>query len=380
MKLKCDLFLPYLIRLKKEATDLETQKKKAMQNYLSSNKMESFDKLHRNARIFAFTNASRSPRVRYPKECDNDTMPTSSAKRISIYPVTKGSVTNEPLDVKSASHIHQRSNRNSLVTENISVNHVVQITVPRSSTGSEVRRRSMLVRENSMTTAHSDNLMTAGAVNASSVNTPINLRRSSSIVPQLTTPIIRVEDVSGTEERLKTAATVPLRRPNKAMDQRSVRTLPTLLPSQNSVSGTNPRANRPKTSSLWPGDPNAIRSVRRDRRKPEEMLSSVKNGEEARRMIRDMPPTCSKNCSKPDIMQELGRSYTDLPNLLPAIEKARHALARQEAASRDVPEDNLNENEEGGENGNEKGVMPVSQIQYTALRSLGGIRRNSVIA
>lgn len=89
-------------------------------------------------------------------------------------------------------------------------------------------------------------------------------------------------------------------------------------------------------------------------------------------MIRDMPPTCSKNCSKPDILQELGRSYTDLPNLLPAIEKARLAYAAKEAAARDVPDDELDEEETK--------TMPVSQIQYSALRSMGGIRRNSVIA
>ena len=147
-------------------------------------------------------------------------------------------------------------------------------------------------------------------------------------------------------------------------------------------------------SSLWPGDPRAISSVRRDRRNIDEMLATMKAGEETRRLIREASPSCSRNCSKPNIMAQLGRAYINLPDLLPEIEKARKRMAEEEAAERDLParehlpltasavkrrslgrfELEVEEEATGAKN------LPIYHIDYSSLREIGGTRRNSVLA
>ena len=76
-----------------------------------------------------------------------------------------------------------------------------------------------------------------------------------------------------------------------------------------------------------------------------------------------------------------------MSSLLPAIEKARREFAQREAAERDIPEgtpadqgqeEGHDVNGDGKQEGGKK-PMAVSQIQYSALRSMGGIRRNSIL-
>ena len=358
------------------------------------------------------------------------TAPTSGVNRTGIFPVTKGNTRNTSpnnCDIAPPSALgtttaatpvmsgnsHQLNDSfNGKVSGNgngISHNcHVVISLNDAANFSANVRRRSSSFREMAAVTPgaphtahgnqrrdhspmkrnHHNGPHSSGPPNRRpehcSLQHPTVYRRSSG-VPHMSPTSHSVQmgprqaglDMESTTPGagVNTPATIPMHRLRRAAtDVRSVRTLPNLPVPSSSTTGT--LATRPRTSGsskLWPGDPNAIQSVRRERKKPEEMLSLVKNGEEARRMIRDTPVTCSRNCSKPDLLIELGRSYSDLPSLLPAIEKARHDMARREAASRDADPHADQFLEEVAK------PMPVCQIQYGALRTLGGVRRNSVI-
>ena len=160
------------------------------------------------------------------------------------------------------------------------------------------------------------------------------------------------------------------------------------------TAGTNEDRKRlSSASSLWPGDPRAISSVRRDRRNIDEMLATMKSGEETRRLIREANPTCSRNCSKPNIMSQLGRAYINLPDLLPEIEKARQRMAEAEAAERELPAQDRQPLTASAEKRRSMGRfeleeeeitgsknLPIYHIDYGSLRAVGGTRRNSVLA
>ena len=160
------------------------------------------------------------------------------------------------------------------------------------------------------------------------------------------------------------------------------------------TAGTNEDRKRlSSASSLWPGDPRAICSVRRDRRNIDEMLATMKSGEETRRLIREANPTCSRNCSKPNIMSQLGRAYINLPDLLPEIEKARQRMAEAEAAERELPAQDRTPLTASAEKRRSMGRfeleeeeitgsknLPIYHIDYGSLRAVGGTRRNSVLA
>ena len=139
--------------------------------------------------------------------------------------------------------------------------------------------------------------------------------------------------------------------------------------------------------SLWPGDPRAIRSVRRSRRDIEEMLASMKAGEETRRLIRETNPPCSRYCSQPNILAEMERTYVNLPDLLPEIEKARQRMSGEEAGASvsqltsadrrrvGVGRFDLDDDVDGGSKN-----LPIYQINYSSLRDIGGNRKNSVLS
>ena len=358
------------------------------------------------------------------------TAPTSGVNRTGIFPVTKGNTRNtSPINsgvqsahnimtahtpVNNSNNCHLGDSMNGKVSGTVNgtgQSHQVIITVSDANNSSaKTRRRSNSFRDSA---AVSGGLHTANCIQRTdhsplqhqhrssgphssgppnrrpehcSLQQQTVYRRSSGVPSTLPTSHagqtgirqgFHDQELASPGAGVTTPATIPMQRLKRApTDARSIRTLPNLPVPSSSTTGS--LAARPRTSGsskLWPGDPNAIQSVRRERKKPEEMLSLVKNGEEARRMVRDTPVTCSRNCSKPDLLIELGRSYSDLPSLLPAIEKARHDMARREAASRDaVPQPQAEQFlEEIAQ------PMPISQIQYGALRSLGGVRRNSVI-
>ncbi|KAK7463310.1 hypothetical protein BaRGS_00038111 [Batillaria attramentaria] len=120
------------------------------------------------------------------------------------------------------------------------------------------------------------------------------------------------------------------------------------------------------------------------------MLATLKAGEETRRLIRETTRSCSRNCNKPNILTLMERTYVNLPDLLP--EKARQRMAEQEAAERDQPPLDLNRSSSGKlrrtngrfdideEEAELRGNLPIYHIQYTALRDMGGTRRNSVFS
>ncbi|GFS25817.1 hypothetical protein ElyMa_001697200 [Elysia marginata] len=423
-------------KLKKEASDLETKKRKAMHKFMTSNRAKGgFNALAAKSGFYSISNFDKNNSSAYSvTDMNRDaitTAPTSGINRRGIFPVTKGNTRNTspnhcgmqppsalctaaPTPVTSSNNVcnlaDSMNGRIAGTGNGASQNcHVIISINDAKNPSARSRRRSNSFREmaapaSGPTTAlgfhRRDNSPMQqqhqlGAPHSSgpasrrpehcSLQHPTVSRRASGVPHMPTTNHIvqngsrqGVLDLESANHAVgvATPATIPMHRLRRAAtDVRSVRTLPN-LPITSSTTGA--LATRPRTtgySNLWPGDPNAIQSVRRDRKKPEEMLSLVKNGEEARRMVRDTPVSCSRNCSKPDLLLELGRSYSDLPSLLPAIEKARHDMARREAASRDaVPQE---EQEDFLEEVAK--AMPVSQIQYGALRSLGGVRRNSVI-
>ncbi|RUS87853.1 hypothetical protein EGW08_004386 [Elysia chlorotica] len=421
-------------KLKKEVSDLETKKKKAMQTFISNSRgRASFSAFAAKTGFFSLRNFNKSNSLTYSGTDQNrdtvTTAPTSGVNRTGIFPVTKGTTRNTSPNYGG---LQPSSAHNAMVTPAVpssgncqlgdSMNgkvfstgngsgqnqNVIVTLGDANNYSATIRRRSNSFRE---TAAGSGGLHTTSSMQRADhglaqpqhravgphSSGPSNRRpdhcssqqtvyRRSSGVPNTlpTSGHIALRQCSHDQKLASsgaggnTPAVAPMHRLRRApTDVRSTRTLPNLPVPSSSTTAT--LAARPRTSGsskLWPGDPNAIQSVRRGRKKPEEMLSFVKNGEEARRMVRDSPVTCSRNCSKPDLLIELGRSYSDLPSLLPAIEKARHDMARREAASRDaVPQPQPDQFLEDVVQ-----TMPISQIQYGALRSLGGVRRNSVIA
>ncbi|GFO20499.1 hypothetical protein PoB_004700400 [Plakobranchus ocellatus] len=428
-------------KLKKEVSDLETKKKKAMHKFISNRGRANFNSFAAKTGFFPLKRIdiknSTTHSLTEPTRDAVTTAPPSGVNRTAIFPITKGTTRNTspnncstaPAAAHSAdmatAHNTAATTATTTTNNHQSLNesfngksvgaangnnqnfHVIISLNNANNSSARMRRRSNSFRETAVVTAgalgnqrrdhspmhhHHQNHAphSSGPPNRRpehcSLQQPMVYRRASG-VPHMPPTSLSLSmhassrlgafdfDTASPAGGATTPATIPMHRLKRtATDLRSVHTLPNLPAPSSSTTIT--MAARPKTSGsskLWPGDPNAIQSVRRERKKPEEMLSLVKNGEEARRMIRDTPITCSRNCSKPDLLIELGRSYSDLPSLLPAIEKARHDLARREAASRDAVPHADHFLEEVAE------PMPVSQIHYGALRSLGGIRRNSVI-
>ena len=86
-----------------------------------------------------------------------------------------------------------------------------------------------------------------------------------------------------------------------------------------------------KPHAVWAGDPKAIDSVRRPRRKIAEMLRNFKTREEARRCYREMllRTPCSRNCHVPKItMNELESTYNEIPMLASEINKLKTDVER----------------------------------------------------
>ena len=86
----------------------------------------------------------------------------------------------------------------------------------------------------------------------------------------------------------------------------------------------------PKPSNLWVGDPKAIDSVRRPRRRIAEMLLNFKTREEARRCYREMllRTPCSRNCQVPKIVTELEKTYNEIPMLVSEINRLKTDVER----------------------------------------------------
>ena len=86
----------------------------------------------------------------------------------------------------------------------------------------------------------------------------------------------------------------------------------------------------PKPHTVWAGDPKAIDSVRRPRRKIAEMLRNFKTREEARRCYREMllRTPCSRNCQVPKIITELESTYNEIPMLVNEINKLKTDVER----------------------------------------------------
>lgn len=86
----------------------------------------------------------------------------------------------------------------------------------------------------------------------------------------------------------------------------------------------------PKSTGLWPGDPKAIDSVRRPRRRIAEMLRNFKTREEARRCYREMllRTPCSRNCQVPKVVTELENSYNDIPVLAGEANRLKYDVER----------------------------------------------------
>ena len=85
-----------------------------------------------------------------------------------------------------------------------------------------------------------------------------------------------------------------------------------------------------KPHAIWAGDPKAIDSVRRPRRKIAEMLRNFKTREEARRCYREMllRTPCSRNCQVPKILNELESSYNEIPMLASEVNKLKTDVER----------------------------------------------------
>ncbi|KAL8618372.1 hypothetical protein ACOMHN_047444 [Nucella lapillus] len=141
-------------------------------------------------------------------------------------------------------------------------------------------------------------------------------------------------------------------------------------------------------SRMWPGDPRAICSVRRDRKNVDEMLATKKAGEETRRLIRESVAPCSRNCNKPNIISLMERTYVNLPDLLPEIEKARKRMygdvgettPRQDKRSSAEKKRQVGRFELEAEQVEGSKELPIYKIDYNKLREMGGTRRNSVLA
>ena len=85
-----------------------------------------------------------------------------------------------------------------------------------------------------------------------------------------------------------------------------------------------------KPANTWVGDPKAIDSVRRPRRKIAEMLLNFKTREEARRCYREMlvRTPCSKNCQVPKVVTELEKTYSEIPMLVSEINRLKTDVER----------------------------------------------------
>ena len=99
--------------------------------------------------------------------------------------------------------------------------------------------------------------------------------------------------------------------------------------SQENLSGLLTKS-APKPSNLWVGDPKAIDSVRRPRRRIAEMLLNFRTREEARRCYREMllRTPCSKNCQVPKIVTELEKTYNEIPMLASEVNRLKSDVER----------------------------------------------------